>query len=70
MKSTTNTQITEAIDKKAIGYEARGCIAPKKQDCIVEELSDDAAAKVQGGSPGGKNRIYSTLSLSYSTLGG
>jgi hypothetical protein len=62
MKSTNNPQATEDMNKKAI--------ALKEPNCIIEELSDDAAAKVRGGTPGGKNRIYSTLSLSYSTLGG
>jgi hypothetical protein len=41
MKSTNNAQTTEAVNEKAI--------APMWQDCIVEELTDEAQAAVYGG---------------------
>jgi hypothetical protein len=41
MKSTNNTQTNEDMNKKAI--------APTWQSCIVEELSDEAQAAVNGG---------------------
>jgi hypothetical protein len=41
MKSTNNPQATEDMNKKAI--------APTEPDCIIEELSDEAAAAVSGG---------------------
>jgi hypothetical protein len=53
MKSTNNSQTTEAIDK--------GAIALFKQDCIMKELSDEAAAKVCGGRAGGKKNTYPIL---------
>jgi hypothetical protein len=41
MKLTTNAQAMEAIKKDAI--------APTRQSCIVEELSDEVQASVNGG---------------------
>lgn len=53
MKSTINTQTTEAIKKNAI--------ASTWQSFIVEDLSDDVAAQVCGGAKGGypgKSTLY------------
>ena len=41
MKSTNNPQTTEDMNQKAI--------ALTEPDCIVEELSDEAASAVSGG---------------------
>jgi hypothetical protein len=41
MKSTNNTQTTEDMNQKAI--------ALTEPDCIIEELSDEAALAVSGG---------------------
>jgi hypothetical protein len=41
MKSTNNSQTTEAINKSEI--------AIKELDCIIEDLSDEAASAVIGG---------------------
>jgi hypothetical protein len=41
MKSTNNPQTTEDMNQKAI--------ALTEQDCIIEELSDEAQAAVSGG---------------------
>jgi tRNA1(Val) A37 N6-methylase TrmN6 len=41
MKSTNKAQTTEALNEKAI--------ALHWQDCIVEDLNDDAQAAVSGG---------------------
>lgn len=54
MKSTNNTQTTEAVKKSAI--------APTWQSHIIEELSDETAAKVCGGRAGGKKNTYPILS--------
>ena len=42
MKSTNNPQTTEDMNK--------GAITLTEPDCIIEELSDEAASAVSGGS--------------------
>jgi hypothetical protein len=49
MKSTNNTQTTEDMNHKAIGYASAERIAFTERSFIVEELSDEAQSAISGG---------------------